>query len=459
MASKRKLAPKPVPALQVDAGEWPANAVERWPIERLKPHPRNARKHSAAQIEQLCASVAEHGVTRPIVVDEDGTVLAGHGLRLALVRFGVAEVPVIVARGWSDARKRAFLLRDNKIADNAGWDKELLGLELAELGELPDVNLSDIGFSVAELDRLIPKLEREGLTDPNAAPTQAAPADVVSRLGDLWLLGEHRLLCGDCTQADHVAAVLGGERPILMVTDPPYGVEYDPDWRNDAEQAGRGMRGAPSSRAVGTVRNDERADWRDAWLLFPGDVAYVWHGALHSSVVEASLASVGLEPRAQLIWAKERQVISRGDYHWQHEPCWYVVRKGATGNWHGDRSQTTLWQIAHRKSDTGHGTQKPIECMKRPIVNNSEPGDFIYDPFCGSGTAIVAAEMTGRRCLAIEIDPIYVDVAVRRWEAFTGKQALLAAGELSMDEAAARPAIAQGNGPRRAGLMHRLLRT
>ena len=175
-----------------------------------------------------------------------------------------------------------------------------------------------------------------------------------------------------------------------------------------------------------TVLNDDRADWREAWALFPGDVAYVWHArSAVSRRLPASLEASGFAIRSQIIWDKTRLVIGRGDYHWQHEPCWYAVRKGSKGHWAGDRKQTTVWAIPHRKSETGHGTQKPVECMRRPIENNSSPGQAVYEPFCGSGTTIIAAEMTGRICHAIELDPAYVDVAIMRWQAFTGRAAML----------------------------------
>ena len=200
-----------------------------------------------------------------------------------------------------------------------------------------------------------------------------------------------------------------------MVTDPPYGVSYDPDWRNRADRANGKPYGA---RAIGKVGNDDRADWSEAWALYPGDVAYVWHADRYSPEVAGSLANVGFEMRALIVWGKNQMVISRGHYHNQHEPCWYVVRKNATAHWSGDRKQTTLWHISGKDQDaaTVHGTQKPVECMRRPILNNSSPGQAIYEPFCGSGTQIVAAERAGRRCFAMELDPIYCDVAVRRWE-------------------------------------------
>jgi DNA modification methylase len=211
-----------------------------------------------------------------------------------------------------------------------------------------------------------------------------------------------------------------------MVTDPPYGVNYDPEWRHRA--------GVNSSARTGKVANDERADWAEAWALFPGHIAYVWHGALHSCTVAASLERQGFTIRAQIIWAKERLVIGRGDYHWQHEPCWYAVR--AKGNWTGDRKQTTLWNISSKDQDveTVHGTQKPVECMRRPIVNNSSPGEAVYEPFLGSGTTLIAAETVGRICFAVELSPAYVDVAVRRWQAFTGRKAVRLSDGLEFDE-------------------------
>jgi DNA modification methylase len=213
-----------------------------------------------------------------------------------------------------------------------------------------------------------------------------------------------------------------------MVTDPPYGVEYDPAWRHRA--------GVNNSKRVGKVTNDDRADWREAWALFPGNVAYVWHAALHAGTVADSLEACGFQIRAQIVWAKERFALGRGDYHWQHEPCWYAVRGSA--HWNGDRKQTTLWHIPNGAHDmnTIHGTQKPVACMLRPMENNSSPGQVVYEPFCGSGTAIIAAQMCGRACHAIELNPVYVDVAIGRWETFTGQVAMLESSRLSFAETA-----------------------
>lgn len=401
---------------------WPADHVERRPVAALAPYARNARTHSEAQIAQIAGSIREWGWTNPILVDEAGTIIAGHGRVLAAQKLGIGDVPVMVARGWSDAQTRAYVIADNKLALNAGWDNDLLKIELGELGA-DGFDLGLTGFSDLELGSLLAD-KTEGLTDPDETPE--TPQWPASELGDVWLLGKHRLICGDCTDALVVERVLAGVSPHLMVTDPPYGVEYDADWRNKAARTSEGMGNrALGAGAVGKVLNDDKADWTEAWELFPGDVAYVWCVSLFSDTVVQSLERAGLMRRSQIIWDKTRLIISRGDYHWQHEPCWYAVRKGRTGHWSGDRKQTTIWQIPHQKSETGHSTQKPVECMKRPIENNSSPGQAVYEPFSGSGTTIIAGEMTGRVCHAIELNPAYVDVAVTRWQQFTGQTATL----------------------------------
>jgi DNA modification methylase len=395
---------------------WPADHVERWPLSRLIPYARNARTHSDVQVAQIAASIREWGWTVPVLVNEDGTIIAGHGRVLAAQRLALPEVPAMVARGWSEAKRRAYVLADNKLTLNGGWDEALLRAELADLAGM-GADLSLAGFSAEEVQALTVDAST-GLTDPDAVPEPLAVP--VSGLGDVWLLGRHRLVCGDCTDEAVVSAALDGVRPHLMVTDPPYGVEYDPAWRNETLEGSRTAR-------TGRVLNDDRADWTEAWALFPGDVAYVWHGALHAGTVAESLTGCGFQIRAQVIWAKERLVLGRGHYHWQHEPCWYAVRNGAKGHWAGDRKQTTLWSIPSRDQDTNtvHGTQKPVACMRRPIENNSFPGQAVYEPFSGSGTTLIAAEMTGRACHAVELSPAYVDVALLRWQAFTGQEAVL----------------------------------
>ena len=401
--------------------------IEHRPVPALIPYVRNPRTHTEGQVAQIAASIREFGWTNPILVDGENGVIAGHGRLMAARKLGLSTVPVIELDGMSEAQKKAYVIADNQTALNAGWDTELLGLEIGELDSL-GFDLSLIGFSDVEIAGLLAP-GTGGLTDPDAIPE--VPRQPVSREGDLWLLGGHRLFCGDSTSARNVERVLDGVKPHLMVTDPPYGVSYEPAWR---ERAGLS---AGSGLARGKVDNDDRCDWREAWALFPGDVAYVWHAGLHAAAVAESLQVAGFAVRSQIIWDKTRLVIGRGNYHWQHEPAWYAVRKGRTGHWAGGRSQTTVWQIAHRKSESGHGTEKPVECMKRPIENNSSPGQAVYEPFSGSGTTIIAAEMTGRVCHAIELNPAYVDVAITRWQDFTGKSVVLKGGGRSFAEVTA----------------------
>jgi len=409
--------------------DWPADRVDRRKVADLVPYARNSRAHSDEQVAQIASSIREWGWTVPVLVDEAGGIIAGHGRILAAQKLGIAEVPCMVAAGWTEAQKRAYVIADNKLALNAGWDTDMLKVELDGLSDL-DFDLSLTGFNDDELSVLLAD-KTEGLTDPDSTPELQEQAITVK--GDTWLLGKHRLRCGDSTSADDVAALLSGVQPHLMVTDPPYGVNYDPDWRNRADRANGKPYGAV---AVGRVQNDNNADWREAWALFPGDVAYVWHADVHSPTVAESLAECGFEMRALICWAKDRLVIGRGHYHHMHEPCWYAVKSGGIGHWSGDRKQTTLWQIDHRKSETGHGTQKPIECMRRPIVNNSSPGQAVYEPFCGSGTTIIAGEMEGRHVYGMELDERYCDVIIKRWQDFTGQQATLECDGRTFDEIA-----------------------
>lgn len=400
-------------------------ALEMWRTERILPSPRNARTHSEAQVAEIAGSIRAFGFANPILVGEAGEVIAGHG-RLAAARLlGLAEVPVILVKGLSEMQQRQLMLADNRIALNAGWDLEMLQLELKDLSTL-GADLKVLGFSKGELAKALTPANR-GLTDEDAIP--AVGQIPICQPGDVWLLGPHRIGCGDSTDRATVERVLAGTPPQLMVTDPPYGVNYDPEWRHRA--------GVNNSSRTGKVENDGRADWEAAWALFPGNIAYVWHGALHAATVAASLERQGFAVRAQIIWAKERLVIGRGDYHWQHEPCWYAVR--SKGNWTGDRKQTTLWTIASKDQDTEtvHGTQKPVECMRRPILNNSSPGDLVYEPFLGSGTTLIAAESCGRVCRAVELSPLYVDVAIRRWQAFTGAKACRESDGRPFDDVAA----------------------
>ncbi len=404
-----------------------AIAIEYQNTTDLIPYARNSRTHSDEQVAQIAASIREFGFTNPVLIDAENGIIAGHGRILGAGKLGMEQVPCIRLGHLTDAQKRAYVIADNKLALNAGWDEEMLRLEIADLHDL-DFDLDLLGFSDDELAEFLEDEEEQktGLTDQDATPEP--PAVPVTKLGYVWVLGNHRVMCGDSTSADSVAVLFGGVSPHLMITDPPYGVEHDPNWRNVAF--------VPAARAIGQVINDDRADWREAWSLFPGDVAYVWHSSTFTHVVAESLLACGFEMRSLIVWAKHRLVIGRGHYHHMHEPCWYAVKKGKTGNWNGDRKQTTVWSMEHNKSETGHGTQKPVDAMRRPIENNSKKGESIYDPFSGSGTTIIAAEQTGRHCYAMELSPNYVDVAVQRWQNFTGKTAVLESTDQTFNELA-----------------------
>ena len=288
--------------------------VEMLPVASLVPYADNARQHPPEQVAQLAASIGEFGFTVPVLVDERGVLIAGHGRVLAARALGLAEVPAIRLAHLTEAQARAYRLADNQLALISTWDEALLAAELRTL-RTEEFDLGLIGFDGVTLDRLLGESAPE-VTAPNGdpdAPAPEPPEAPVTRPGDLWLLGPHRLLCGDATSAADVARLLDGARPHLMITDPPYGVDYDPAWRNEA--------GVSATMRTGRVANDDRADWRAAWALFPGDVAYVWHAGVHARTVIESLEAAGFAVRSQIVWAKPRFVLGRGDYHWQHEPC------------------------------------------------------------------------------------------------------------------------------------------
>src|SRR5262245_22629651 len=387
--------------------------VELWPIERVKPYDRNPRLNDEA-VDAVASSIQEFGFRQPIVVDAAGVIVVGHTRWRAAKKLGLAQVPVHVATDLTPEQIKAYRLADNKTNELAEWNFDLLPLELADL-QAANYDLGLLAFSADELAELLGPDVQDGLCDPDDVPEP--PDEPITRPGDLWLLGDHRLLCGDSTKAEDVARLLDGRKPPLMVTDPPYGVDYDPEWRHQT--------GLNNSDRTGKVTNDDRVDWSAAYQLFPGDVCYVWHAGRFAAELATGLTASGFEVRTQIIWRKTRFAISRGHYHWQHEPCWYAVRKGSSAHWTGDRSQSTVWDIAAREGtgETRHGTQKPVECMARPMRNHGRVGDEVYDPFLGSGTTIIAAEQLRRRCYGLEIDPAYCDLIAARFEKFSGKRA------------------------------------
>jgi DNA modification methylase len=387
-------------------------------ISDYRPDPANARTHTSRNVDVIEDSLHAVGAGRSLVADECDNILAGNATIDAAAAAGLTKVIEVETDGAAlivhkrrnlDATQKIQLaLADNRAAELATWDEEQLRKLQAEAPELLEPLFTD-----HELRVLLSGVPLHGATDPDEIPA-ARHTDIAA--GDMFALGRHLLLCGNCTVADDVARLLGDVVPFQMVTDQPYGVGYDAAWR---ARAGVNR----STKKLGAVTNDDTADWRAAWALFPGDVAYVWHAGLKASLVEASLVASGFELRSQIIWAKDRLVLSRGDYHWQHEPCWYAVRKGAAGGRTSDRTQATLWSIPSREdSGHGHSTQKPVECMARPMRNHDAP--TVYDPFCGSGTTLIAAEELGRTCYAIEIEPSYCQIAIDRWEAFTGQTAV-----------------------------------
>lgn len=401
----------------------PSRRMEFSPLASVQSATRNVKAHDLGAIIE---SVRRFGFADAVVIDErTGRLVSGHGRIDALRAMKADGAPppagvqvdgdewlVPVQRGWAsrnDAEAEAFIVAANRLVELGGWDQPGLEAVLADLAK--QGALAGTGYDADDVDRMLAEAAARDLdpkVDRDEIPPQPPPR---SALGDVWLLGRHRLMCGDSTKVEDVTKLLDGAKPHLMVTDPPYGVEYDPSWRGP-------------SGAQGRVLNDDRADWTEAWRLFTGEVAYVWHAGVGSPVVAMSLTSVGFALRALIVWNKSTLVFGRGHYHHKHEPLWYAVRKGGTGHWQGSRTETTVWDIDKpTASDTGHSTQKPVECMKRPMLNNSEPGDAVYDPFCGSGSSLIAAEESGRVLLAMELNPAYVDLAVARWEAFTGKTA------------------------------------
>lgn len=377
--------------------------------------PYNPRRIDDRQLSALRKSLRNFGAVEPVVANRrTGLVVGGHQRIKAAQAEGIATLPVV----WVDldpTQERQLNLALNRISGE--WDEPALAALLEEMGAAA----GDLtGFDTTEIDELVDRMNREArAVDPEEIPEP--PAEPRTKRGDLWLMGKHRLLCGDSTSAEDVARLLAGEVPFLMVTDPPYGVEYDPEWRQEAAEKGY-IGFSPS--ALGKVANDDRVDWTAAWALFPGDVAYVWHAGMFGATVAEGLAAAKFDLRSQIIWTKPSFAISRGHYNWQHETCWYAVRKGKSAKFIGSKSETTVWPIGRAKSNA-HGTQKPVECMERPMGNHDAPS--VYEPFAGSGTTIVAAEQLSRRCYGMEIEPKYCDVTVERWENITGKKAVLEA--------------------------------
>jgi DNA modification methylase len=387
--------------------------IETWPIERLIPYARNARLHSEAQVAQIAASIAEFGFNNPVLVGPQGGIIAGHARVLAARKLGYTEIPIIVLGHLSENQKRAFILADNKLALNAGWDFEMLRLELEALAE-QNFDLELTGFDEKELADALAQETPRGTFDPEAVPElQSEP---VSRTGDVWTLGKHRTLCGDGTCAEDLARVLDGKPCHLVFTDPPYNVDY----------CGKGP--ARMKLANDNLGGGFGAFLRsacDAMLAVSQGPVYICMSSSELPRLHSAFCDAGGHWSTWIVWAKNTFTLGRSDYQRQYEPILYGWREGAKHYWCGDRSQSDVWLVDKPVRNDLHPTMKPVELIGRALRNSSRPGDVVLDPFGGAGSTLVSCENLGRKARLIEIDSQYVDVSVRRWQDYTGSKAFL----------------------------------
>jgi DNA modification methylase len=397
--------------------EYQTLKLELWSLERLIPYARNARTHSDRQVAQIAASIAEFGFVNPVLVEPDGGIVAGHGRVLAARQLKQQEIPVIVLGHLNENQKRAFMLADNRLALNSGWDEEMLRLELQALVQAGcDLEIS--GFDERELVRLAVQVNQESLTDIDQAPPVQPQS--VTQLGDLWILGEHRLLCGDSTDLDQLRRVLDGKSSDMIFTDLPYNAAYE----------------GKTSRRL-TIANDNLGDQFEAFLsrscqamlaVNSGSI-YICMSSRELHTLYRAFCQAGGYWSTYIIWAKNVFTLGRPDYQRQFEPILYGWREGTRHHWCGDRNQGDVWLFNKPHSNTLHPTMKPVELVERAIVNSSRKHDLVLDPFAGSGTTLLAADRTGRRARAVEIDPQYADVIVRRWQSYAEESARLETGE------------------------------
>ena len=406
--------------------------VEYRKVVTLIPYCRNARTHSEAQVAQLAASIVEYGWTNPVLVDGDNGVISGHGRLLGARKLGLAEVPVIELAHLTPTQKRAYILADNQLALNAGWDEKLLALELAELSD-SGYDLELTGFDADELADLMVGEETttEGATDEDAAPEAGGP--VVSTPGDVWICGEHRVICGDATDADAYATLLGDEIADMAFTDPPYNVDYS----NSAKDKMRGTDRPILNDNLGAGFYDFLLAALTPMLAHCSGGIYVAMSSSELDVLQKAFRAAGGKWSTFIIWARNTFTLGRADYQRQYEPILYGWLDGVTRHWCGDRDQGDVWHIKKPHKNDLHPTMKPVELVERAIRNSSRPGNVVMDPFGGSGTTMIAAHKSGRKARLIELDPKYVDVIVRRWQEFSGGKANRQADGLSFDAALA----------------------
>ena len=382
------------------------------------PYARNARTHSDAQVAQIAASIAEFGFTNPILAGSDGVIVAGHGRLAAAQKLGIETVPVVVLDHLTPTQRRALVIADNRIAENAGWDEAMLQVELAALQE-DSFDLSLTGFDADALADLLAGEEttNDGQTDDDVAPE--IPETPASRLGDVWVCGEHRVLCGDATETQAYTTLLGNELAYMVFTDPPYNVNY----ANSAKDKMRGKERAILNDNLGEGFYDFLLAALTPTLAHCRGGVYVAMSSSELDTLQSAFRAAGGKWSTFIIWAKNTFTLGRADYQRQYEPILYGWPEGKSRHWCGDRDQGDVWQIKKPLKNDLHPTMKPVELVERAIRNSSRPGDSVLDPFAGSGTTLIAAEKSGRRAWLMELDPKYVDVIVRRWQEWSGKQA------------------------------------
>jgi DNA modification methylase len=394
-----------------------AKHLEHWPLDKLVPFATNPRTHSDAQVAQIAASIREFGFTNPILVDTNAGILAGHGRLLAALKLSLPEVPVIVLDHLSETQKRAYIIADNKLALNAGWDDDRLRLELVALKE-QDYDLDLIGFDDEELARLLCAQDAAtGLTDEDAVPEILETP--VSAPGDLWVLGDHRVLGADATVRADVARLMGGDTADLVFTDPPYNVDYEGYTEDRLKIKGDRMSAEQFQRFLQDTFSSYRA------IVKPGASLYLCHASSWQREFQSALEQADFEVRCQIIWAKNTFAWGFGRYKFQHEPIFYAHVAGQKDSWYGDKSQSTLWEEKKPAANRIHPTAKPVELVERALINSSKAGDIVVDLFGGSGSTLIGCQRRGRRARLMEIDPKYADCIVRRWQEYVGKQAVL----------------------------------
>ena len=403
-----------------------AAQVERWPLDRLIPHARNARTHSEAQVAQIAGSIAEFGFVNPVLVGDDGVLVAGHGRILAARKLGLAEVPVIVLAHLTPTQRRALMIADNQIALNAGWNEEMLAGELAALRE-EAFDLELLGFDDADLDRLLAEnVDAQEAVDEAPEP----PADPVSRPGDIWVCGEHRVLCGDATVLSDVETLLGGDLADMAFTDPPYNVNY----ANSAKDKLRGKNRPILNDALGDAFGAFLYDACVNLLTVTKGGVYICMSSSELDALQKAFRAAGGKWSTFVIWAKNTFTLGRADYQRQYEPILYGWKDGTDHYWCGARDQGDVWFFDKPVKNDLHPTMKPVALVERAIRNSSKSRDIVLDLFGGSGTTMIAAERAGRRARLVELDPRYVDVIVRRWQETTGGSAVHAATGQSFAE-------------------------